>query len=91
MTAHRNSIISFHQEKISFRITKRAQMILDHLKKRGIPMTARELAQELGFGNDLNSVRPRLTELKEGGRVYELGDVVCPVTGKKVAMFRVKS
>jgi hypothetical protein len=51
------------------------------------PMTAREIADKLGF-TDLNSVKPRLTELRDAGLVEVVGKKTDPVTDRKVSIFR---
>lgn len=51
------------------------------------PMTAREIADKLGFA-DLNSVKPRLTELRDAGLVEVVGKKTDPVTDRKVSIFR---
>lgn len=53
------------------------------------PMTARCVMQVLGY-NDLNSVRPRLTELVQEGRVAETGTVWDPISGRKVVIYALK-
>lgn len=52
-------------------------------------LTAREIALKMGFGEDLNKVRPRLTELRETGKIAVDGTRYCPVTQRKVAVFKV--
>jgi hypothetical protein len=39
--------------------------------------------QGMGF-SDMNSVRPRITELIEKAKLMEVGSIVCPVTKKRV-------
>lgn len=51
------------------------------------PMTAREIAYKLGF-TDLNTVKPRLTELRDAGIVEVIGKKVDPITDRKVSIFR---
>lgn len=65
----------------------RRQNILEALGKDSL--TAREIALKMGFGEDMNKVRPRLTELEKMGRIEAVEDRLCPVTGRKVAVFRV--
>jgi hypothetical protein len=55
----------------------------------GDALTAREIAIKMGFGEDLNKVRPRLTELLNAGKITETGTKVCPVTQRCVAVFKV--
>lgn len=53
------------------------------------PMTARCVMQVLGY-SDLNSVRPRITELVQEGRVVEAGTVCDPISGRKVVIYALK-
>lgn len=53
------------------------------------PMTARCVMQVLGY-NDLNSVRPRITELVQEGQVVETGTVCDPISGRKVVIYALK-
>lgn len=52
-------------------------------------LTAREIAIRMGFGEDMNKVRPRLTELREQGKIAVDGKRYCPVTQRTVAVFKV--
>ena len=52
-------------------------------------LTAREIAIKMGFGEDMNKVRPRLTELVEKGRIKVDGKRYCPETQRLVAVFKV--
>lgn len=56
---------------------------------RGHDMTAREIAEKLGF-TDLNAVKPRLTELKRSGAIAVTGKRKDKVTGVHVAVYAVK-
>ena len=67
------------------RPVKRCDEILAVMGDR--PMTAREIAYALGF-NDLNAVKPRLTELKNEGKVIVVGKARDNVTKRKVAVWR---
>lgn len=51
-------------------------------------LTAREIAYGMGY-TDLNAVKPRLTELKEQGRVEVVGKQKDITTGKNVAVWKV--
>lgn len=53
------------------------------------PMSARCVMQVLGY-SDLNSVRPRLTELVQEGRVVEAGTVWDPISERNVALYALK-
>lgn len=63
---------------------KRKQMILDVLT---VPMTARQISYCLGYV-DLNSVKPRISELKKSGKIEAFKKVTDEVTGKEVALYR---
>lgn len=53
------------------------------------PMTARCVMQVLGY-SDLNSVRPRLTELVHEGLVVEAGTVWDPISERNVVLHALK-
>lgn len=61
--------------------------ILDAMGKDAL--TAREIALRMGFGEDLNKVRPRLTELLNKGRISITEIRCCPVSKRRVAVFKV--
>lgn len=52
-------------------------------------LTAREIALKMGFGEDMNKVRPRLTELEKTGKIKAVAKRYCPVTQRTVAVFKV--
>ena len=52
-------------------------------------LTAREITIRMGFGEDMNKVRPRLTELRETGKIAVTDKRYCPVTQRTVAVFKV--
>lgn len=81
MSVHANSIDCFHAEEI--KLSKRAEAVYAWVEIQG-PRTDREIAYGMGFGENLNAVRPRITELIEANRLMEVGDVRCSVTGKRV-------
>jgi hypothetical protein len=62
--------------------TRHAQ-IIRKCKELGIPLTDRQIRRELNLA-DMNDVRPRITELIQGGYLYESGTAVCSVTGRSV-------
>lgn len=64
----------------------RKRMILEVLG-RDRAMTAREIAQELGFV-ERNSTAPRLTELEERGIVEKVGKKFDKVTRRMVTVYR---
>lgn len=53
------------------------------------PMTARCVMQVLGY-SDLNSVRPRLTELVHEGLVVEAGTVWDPISERNVVLYALR-
>ena len=82
-----NSSITNLTRKESFmrRPTPRQKQILIVLGNR--EMTARQIAVEMGF-LDLNSVKPRLTELKEAGLIKTVGMAYDKTTERNVAIWR---
>jgi predicted HTH transcriptional regulator len=81
MSVHANSVDCYHAEKA--KLSKRADAVLAWVTEKG-PRTDREIAYGMGFGENLNAVRPRITELIDAGLLMEVGDVRCPVTSKRV-------
>ncbi len=77
---HANSVSAYHEERPQ--LSARARQILQHVRRVG-PRTDRQLMGDLGF-SDMNSVRPRITELCQLGLLCECGECKCPVTGKTV-------
>ena len=67
--------------------TTRQQYILDAMGNDAL--TAREIAIRMGFGEDMNKVRPRLTELLNKGRITIAEIRCCPMTQRRVAVFKV--
>jgi hypothetical protein len=64
--------------------TRHAQ-IIGLLKKRGIPLTDRQIMRGLGF-TDMNEVRPRITELVQRDYLYSTGSTICRETRRPVRM-----
>jgi len=62
----------------------RKQLILDCLFVKGKPMTDRQIRDAICHGGDMNSVRPRITELIREGKLMECGEIVDPVTQENV-------
>lgn len=50
-------------------------------------MSARQIAWRLGY-EDMNAVRPRITEMVEEGILEAAGTIRDTVTGRRVATFR---
>lgn len=51
-------------------------------------MTSRQIALALGFGSDMNAVRPRITELLSEGKITVDGKALDQVTNRHVAVYR---
>jgi glutamate-1-semialdehyde aminotransferase len=82
---HANSREAYHSEPQ--RISIRAAQILRHFSTIYAPQTDRQVMNALGF-SDMNSVRPRITELIKAGLLVEAGDTIDYVTGKRVRLVR---
>lgn len=73
----------------------RRRVILEILAEHTDGLTAREVAGELhrrGITptDERNFAAPRLTELKEAGKVEVTGKRLCPQTGRNVAVWAVR-
>lgn len=77
---HQHSIDAYHDEQP--RLSRRLERVVAWLELHP-KQTDREIMAGLGFG-DMNAVRPRVTEGIEAGRIVEVGEKRCPVTGKTV-------
>jgi hypothetical protein len=77
---HPHSAAAYHSELP--KLSRRALQILAWLELHPAK-TDREIMLGLGY-LDMNSVRPRVTELVDAGRLVEVGEKSCPVTGKTV-------
>ena len=85
---HENSLKSYLQEKEEGRLNKRSCEILEVLKL--LPgQSARQIMLSLGY-DDMNKVRPRLTELKQLNLIIETGKIRDIETGKRVSVFSIK-
>lgn len=78
---HPNSVEAYHAEKPN--LSRRARMVLAWIRLHG-RATDRQVAYGMGFGENLNAVRPRITELVDAGELRETHNVRCHVTGKTV-------
>lgn len=78
---HANSIAAYHSQET--KLSRRCQEVLAWITRHG-PHTDREVAYGMGFGENLNAVRPRITELIDANKLMEVGDIICPVTRIKV-------
>ena len=66
-------------------VTPRSQEILEALGND--EMTARQIAARLGY-NDMNAVRPRLTELAGAGAIEVSGKAYDSVTKRHTGVYR---
>ena len=67
----------------------RYKLILECLKDYQNGLTAREIAEKLGF-TERNSTAPRLTELVEMGKVEVVGKKLDKLTNTSVSVYRLK-
>ena len=85
---HSNSIVAYWDGQFAF--NKRECEILGWMLMNPKPVTDRQVKGELRYA-DMNSVRPRITELVKKGCLEECGRVKCLITGKRVRVIRVKA
>jgi hypothetical protein len=78
---HPNSIEAYHSQEA--KLSARAEAVLAWIRFHG-RATDRQVAYGMGFGENLNAVRPRITELIDAGLLRETHNVRCHVTGKTV-------
>lgn len=77
---HANSIEAYHSEEP--KLSARAGAILAWIHVHGAA-TDRQVVSGMGF-LDMNTVRPRITELIDAGMLEEIGNIRCVTTGKTV-------
>ena len=82
---HPNSVRAYWEGRDEL-FGKRHQKVIAALRRSGTS-SDREVMIACGFA-DMNSVRPRITELIEVGIVEPHGDIICPVTKKRVRLVR---
>ena len=84
---HEHSLEAFELERPNLGTRARViwQWLSDHDRPRGY--TDREIRCELGF-EDMNAIRPRITELLGIGWLVECGEDRCAFTGKTVRRVR---
>ena len=95
MPVRDTSMLSYHEARAE--LSARARVIYQFLCGRSeTSMTDREIKNAI-FGKvaDMNTVRPRITELlhgdggaRKGHWLIECGTTRCPVTGKRVRLVR---
>lgn len=78
---HENSLRAYREEKPKL-CRKQREVLAAVLRMSKYP-TDREVKEAMGF-DDMNKVRPRITELVEFGYLEEKGDVQCKTTRKNV-------
>ena len=78
---HPNSLLAYSEEEDAGHLSRRASEILAVYVRLMRPLTDRDVKNELGF-EDMNFVRPRITELIYAGRLQEVGSATDPITGK---------
>jgi predicted HTH transcriptional regulator len=83
---HANSLAAYEAEET--KLSARAQAVLAWISQHG-PHTDREVMKGMGF-QEPNSVRPRITELIDAGKLMEVCSRRCPVTGKSVRVVDVR-
>jgi len=86
---HTNSIDAYKIQLASGKKLTRSQLIIDLLLQLTEPQTDREIMIALGF-TDMNSIRPRVTELIKNGTLEECGKVKDQITGLNVRRVRIK-
>lgn len=77
---HDNSIAAYRSEES--KLSRRARAVLEWITTHG-PRTDRQVMEGMGF-REPNQVRPRITELIDAGKLMEVCNVTCPITGKTV-------
>jgi hypothetical protein len=85
--SHPNSVNAYHAEET--KLSKRAEAVLAWITKHG-PHTDREIAYGMGFGENLNAVRPRITELLGICKLMEVCNRKCPITKKTVRVLDIR-
>jgi len=85
---HTNSIIAYYEGR--FKFSKRECEILGYLLMNPQPITDRKLKDALRYV-DMDSVRPRITELIKKGCIEQCGRVTCSLTGKSVRLIKVRA
>ena len=87
--SHSNSAAAHTTEQTSGRLSKRAQRIITTIMWKAPQMTDRQIRDAMGL-TDMNSVRPRITELIKSGQLEECGSIIDPETSKRVRLVRLK-
>ena len=85
---HENSLAAYSEGNRSGGLSDRAARILGVVRHRGL-CTDRQIKDALGF-DDMNAVRPRITELIKANYLEEFDSISDPVTGRKARRVRLK-
>lgn len=85
-TVRENSLAAYYAGELGL-FSQRELAIIWAFKHIG-DATDRDIMSWCSY-TDMNSVRPRITELISCGVLYERGSVVCPVTHKSVRICRI--
>ena len=85
-TVHANSVESYYTNPAE--LGKRAAEVQAWFRRQVEPASDRECMAGLGY-TDMNSVRPRITELIQVGILREVGNRTDPITGKRVRLVEV--
>jgi hypothetical protein len=78
---HDNSLAAYAVEET--KLNRREQLVYDWILEHG-PHTDREIARGMGYGQDMNAVRPRITSLIDKNKLMEVCNRKCPVTNRRV-------
>ena len=91
MSIHEHSKLA-HSEVVKSKahLTIQGRIIHCLSKHQGCSMTDREIKEELEL-DDRNMVRPRVTQMKKDGILYECGSIRCHRTGKTVRLVKLLS
>ena len=86
---HNNSIKAYREEfpKLSKRASDIYFFLLNNME---IGFTDRDIKNYMKF-EDMNMVRPRVTELIQQGLLEEVDKITCKVTGKTVRMVSLRN
>lgn len=84
---HKHSATALDAQAVAGTLSKRCKSILGALRASQQPMTDREIKDYLQF-DDMNSVRPRITEMIRDRVLEECGSVTCPVTHLPVRLVK---
>lgn len=87
---HPHSSAAIDGERRRGKVASRCEQILACIRDHGQAMIDREVRNVLRL-DDMNSVRPRITELIDAGRLVECGQVRCPATGKQVRLVDIRA